>query len=117
MLKPVREFTPEALQALARYDWPGNVRELENVVERAVILSDGESIGREDLAVADASAAGVAVTEKPGTGSLEEIERDHILRVLKESGGNQSRASQLLGIDRKTLYLKLRKYGLPEAPD
>jgi DNA-binding NtrC family response regulator len=117
MLKPVREFTPEALQALGHYSWPGNVRELENVVERAVILSDGESIGREDLAVPDASAVtAAAVTEKPGTGSLGEIERDHILRVLREAGGNQSRASQLLGIDRKTLYLKLRKYGLPEDP-
>ena len=116
MLKPVREFTPEALRALGRYDWPGNVRELENVVERAVILCDGEAIGREDLAVPDASAAAVAAAEKPATGSLEEIERDHILRVLREAGGNQSRASQLLGIDRKTLYLKLRKYGLPEPP-
>jgi DNA-binding NtrC family response regulator len=115
MLKPVRAFTPEALRALGRYDWPGNVRELENVVERAVILCDGEAIGREDLAVPDAGAS-AAAQERPGTGSLEEIERDHILRVLKEAGGNQSRASQLLGIDRKTLYLKLRKYGLPESP-
>ena len=116
MLKPAREFTPEAVRALELYGWPGNVRELENVVERAVILCDGETIGREDLAVPDANAAAADAAGKPGTGSLEEIERDHILRVLRESGGNQSRASQLLGIDRKTLYLKLRKYGLPESP-
>jgi DNA-binding NtrC family response regulator len=115
MLKPVREFTPDALRVLGSYGWPGNVRELENVVERAVILCDGEAIGREDLAVPDARAVATTAGGKPGGGSLEEIERDHILRVLRETGGNQSRASQLLGIDRKTLYLKLRKYGLPEA--
>ena len=92
------------------------MRELENVVERAVILCEGEAIGLDDIAVPPAGAAAGAVSERTGTGSLEEIERDHILRVLKETGGNQSRASQLLGIDRKTLYLKLRKYGLAETP-
>jgi DNA-binding NtrC family response regulator len=56
MLKPVREFTPDALRALGSYGWPGNVRELESVVERAVILCDAEAIGREDLAVPEATA-------------------------------------------------------------
>jgi DNA-binding NtrC family response regulator len=112
-----RDFTPEALAALAAYRWPGNVRELENVVERAVILCDGDLIGPEDLAVPSPVVAAPSPGASAGAGpvALEEIEREHILRVLGEAGGNQSRASQLLGIDRKTLYLKLRKYGLPEA--
>jgi DNA-binding NtrC family response regulator len=114
MAKPVREFAPDALASLAAYAWPGNVRELENVIERAVILCEGDSIGRGDLAVPPSSTPPAAAAPG-GTGSLEEIEREHILRVLREVGGNQSRASQLLGIDRKTLYLKLRKYGVPEG--
>ncbi|HEY6097853.1 MAG TPA: sigma-54 dependent transcriptional regulator [Anaeromyxobacter sp.] len=109
--KPVCDFGEDALATLAGYSWPGNVRELENVVERAAILCEGGAIGRDDLAVPPPAAAA-----RPGGGSLEEIEREHILRVLREAGGNQSRASQLLGIDRKTLYLKLRRYGLPETP-
>jgi DNA-binding NtrC family response regulator len=113
-----RDFTPEALAALAAYRWPGNVRELENVVERAVILCDGDLIGPEDLAVPSPVVAAPSPGASAGAGpvALEDLEREHILRVLREAGGNQSRASQLLGIDRKTLYLKLRKYGLPEAP-
>ena len=71
-----------------------------------------DRIGAEDLAVPAA-----AVRNRVGTNpSLEEMEKNYILRVLKEANGNQSRASQLLGIDRKTLYLKLKKYGLTEAP-
>jgi len=108
---PARDFSPAALLALSSYAWPGNVRELQNVVERAVILCDGELLEPEDLGMTAAAAP-----ERGAAGSLEEIERGHILRVLREAGGNQSRASQLLGIDRKTLYLKLRKYGLPEPP-
>ena len=92
------------------------MRELENVIERAVILCEGDLIDREDLAVPAPVAAPAAPTTGGAALSLEELERDHILRVLREAGGNQSRASQVLGIDRKTLYLKLRKYGLPEAP-
>jgi two-component system response regulator HydG/two-component system response regulator AtoC len=77
------------------------------------VLCEGPLIGRADLALPgpDPTAA-----PAPADDSLEQIEREHILRVLRETGGNQSRASQRLGIDRKTLYLKLRKYGLPEAP-
>jgi DNA-binding NtrC family response regulator len=108
--RPAADFTADALAALAAYHWPGNVRELRNVVERAVILCEGALIGRGDLAVPAATAP-----ERAAGASLEEIERGHILRVLRETGGNQSRASQLLGIDRKTLYLKLRRYGIVDG--
>jgi DNA-binding NtrC family response regulator len=106
--KAVTDISPEALELLAGYHWPGNVRELESVIERAVILCEGDTLGAEDLSLPAA-----AVVDELGTNpSLEEMEKTYILRVLKEANGNQSRASQLLGIDRKTLYLKLKKYGI-----
>jgi DNA-binding NtrC family response regulator len=104
--KVVMDFTAEALELLAGYHWPGNVRELENVIERAVILCESDQIGAEDLSIP------AAVTELGTNPSLEEMEKNYILRVLKEANHNQSKASQLLGIDRKTLYLKLKKYGI-----
>lgn len=105
--KQIEGFTSRAMETLNGYPWPGNVRELENVIERAVILCDTEKIDIEDL----------SITLQPlkvlsANPSLEEIEKDYILRVLKEANGNQSKASQILGIDRKTLYLKLKKYGI-----
>ncbi len=106
--KAISDFTPEALELLAVYHWPGNVRELENVVERAVIICEADRIGADDLSIPSS-----AKVEELGTNpSLEEMEKAYILRVLKETGNNQSKASQLLGIDRKTLYLKLKKYGI-----
>ncbi|MBI5640188.1 MAG: sigma-54-dependent Fis family transcriptional regulator [Nitrospirae bacterium] len=106
--KAVSDFGPEVMSLLSAYQWPGNVRELENVVERAVILCDSDTIGIEDISVPPQNKAG----EKGSKPSLEEMEKEHILGVLRQTGGNQSKASQLLGIDRKTLYLKLKKYGL-----
>ncbi len=108
MSKSIGDLTPEAREMLAAYHWPGNVRELENVMERAVILCESDRLGAEDL-----SLPSPAIIPELGTNpSLEEMEKTYILRVLKEAGGNQSKASQLLGIDRKTLYLKLKKYGI-----
>jgi DNA-binding NtrC family response regulator len=108
LAKSITDLTPDALELLSAYHWPGNVRELENVVERAVILCESDKLGAEDLSIPSP-----AVVAELGTNpSLEEMEKTYILRVLKETNGNQSRASQLLGIDRKTLYLKLKKYGI-----
>ena len=105
--KSIAGFRPDAREALTRYHWPGNVRELENVIERSVILCDTEEVGPEDLSVpADSFVEG---SNSPL--SLDEMEKEHIVRILREADGNQSRASQILGIDRKTLYLKLKKYG------
>ncbi len=108
LFKAITEFTAEALDLLAGYNWPGNVRELENVIERAVILCESGRIGAEDLSISSYA----AVADMSVNPSLEEMEKNYILRVLKEAGNNQSKASQLLGIDRKTLYLKLKKYGI-----
>jgi DNA-binding NtrC family response regulator len=85
------------------------VRELENVVERAVILCETDVIKREDVSV-----AGNALPNKKihGTPQLQEVEKNYILSVLEKTGGNQTKASRLLGLDRKTLYLKLKKYGI-----
>ncbi len=106
--KPINDFTAEALELFSAYRWPGNVRELENVIERAVIVCESGTIGAEDLSIPSYA----AVADMNVNPSLEEMEKTYILRVLKETGGNQSKASQLLGIDRKTLYLKLKKYGI-----
>jgi two-component system response regulator AtoC len=113
MSKDIRGFTGGALEALARYQWPGNVRELENVIERAVILCDSDKITPEDLSIPFISSS-VQPEDQEAGATLERMERDHILKVLRESNGNQSRTSQILGIDRKTLYLKLKKYGIDE---
>ncbi len=110
MGKSVRDIDPEALEFLRRYAWPGNVRELENEIERSVILCETEAIGVHDLSITDRVSTAVRGTQP----MLEEIEKECIVKVLRETGGNQTRASKILGINRKTLYLKLRKYGLSE---
>lgn len=108
--KPISDFAPAVLDILNGYDWPGNARELENIIERAVILCDSENIREEDISLPAVNI--VKDIPVPANPSLEEAEKDHILRILHEAGGNQSKASQMLGIDRKTLYLKLKKYGI-----
>ena len=104
--KPVEGFTREALYALLEYDWPGNVRELQNVIERAVVLTRHTLITPEDLALPTGPPARHRVP------TLEEVEREHIRRVLSLTGGNLSEAARLLGIHRNTLRQKIRAWGL-----
>ncbi len=107
--KSVKGISDDALKLMLSYDWPGNIRELENLIERAVLLCDNDYIETEDIAIP----SGYTVSKEPETlVRLEDVEREHIKRVLEETDGNQTRASRILGIDRKTLYLKIRKYGL-----
>ena len=108
LAKAIRDVDRDVLDLLMDYHWPGNVRELENIMERAVILCEGETLDADCLSIPSP----VVVDELGTNPSLEEMEKTYILRVLKEAKNNQSRASQLLGIDRKTLYLKLKKYGI-----
>lgn len=107
--KDISGFEDEVVNAFGRYHWPGNVRELENVIERAVILCDRDRVGVDDISLPVATVSPGNMGEDK---SLEGMEKDYIFKVLREANGNQSVASQVLGIDRKTLYLKLKKYGV-----
>ncbi len=103
---------PETLRRMMDYDWPGNVRELENFVERAMIMYQGAPAIRFDIPTAAESETehGLLARARGARWSLEQLEREHILSVLEETGGNQTRASEILGIDRRTLYRKLKRY-------
>jgi DNA-binding NtrC family response regulator len=103
-----RSLSPDALDALKDYPWPGNVRELENIIERAMILSEGEVIQREDIS--SCLKGGPSSGGRPKDASLAEVERCHILKVLADAGANKAQAARSLGIDVKTLYNKLRDY-------
>ena len=115
-----KRLEPEAAARLRAHAWPGNVRELANVLERVVLLHDGDVIGPEDLGMpADVASAGVALDARGvrvdfsrGGLSLREVERRLILEALKEAGGNRRRASQLLGISMETLRYRMEKHGL-----
>jgi DNA-binding NtrC family response regulator len=112
MGRPARSFSPEAMRLMQTYDWPGNVRELQNVVERAVVLQRGEVVQVSDLPLNAAAAPAVDTSL-----SLEDVERTHIQRVLDQFEGNVSRAARALGIDRVTLYNKIRRYDLKRSND
>lgn len=109
--KSVRKISQDALDLLLAYHWPGNIRELENVVQRAVLLARGEEIESDNLLINI-----IKIPSYQDTGikllSLEEIEKQHIARVLEFTAWNKTRASQILGINRKTLLEKRKKYGL-----
>src|SRR5687768_10878158 len=103
-----------AVEALQEYQWPGNVRELENALERAVILSTGDTIGVELLPerVTERRAEPLVSPRTPANPTLEAVERAYIMWVLQSEGGNKSRAAEVLGIDPSTLYRKLSRYGV-----
>lgn len=107
-------ITPDALALLTAYGWQGNVRELENTIERAVALARGAVLTVEDLPkkIRESSSQTSAILEnaKAKRLTLDELEQTYILEILRESGGNKSRAAEILGLDRKTLYRKLDEY-------
>ena len=111
-------FSPEAMVRLQQYDWPGNIRELRNLIERLLILHEGEEIGmamlpREFLKSAAPTAAEAEPEGASGTlPSLAEIERRHVERVLKATGWNKARAARVLQVDIKTLNKKIRDSGI-----
>ncbi len=104
-------ITDRALQCLMAYDWPGNIRELQNVLERGLILSEGGLITDQSLPKELADQAGGSAPDESFL-SLEVVERQHILAVLQYVGGNRTRAAEILGIGRKTLYRKLHSLSL-----
>ncbi|HYQ41050.1 MAG TPA: sigma-54 dependent transcriptional regulator [Polyangiaceae bacterium] len=113
--KDVHSLDAEAAEKLSAYAWPGNVRELANCMERAVALTRNESIGVADLPEKirnyRTSHVLVAATDPTELVPMEEVEKRYILRVLEAVGGNKTLAAQVLGLDRKTLYRKLDRYG------
>jgi DNA-binding NtrC family response regulator len=115
--KPVNNFTPEAMELLLRYPWPGNVRELRTAIERGVVLCRGERITARDLppalrgAPAGAPAA-AAPSASPADLTVKDAEKELVVRVLKETGGNRTLAARKLGMSRRTLHRKLHAYHL-----
>jgi DNA-binding NtrC family response regulator len=108
-------FGAEALEALDAYAWPGNVRELRNVVRRAALLAEGPEIEVGDLmlpAAAPRPSPDLPQQAPDLSRPLEEVERDYILAVLSECGGNKAKAARVLGIAVKTIYNKLEAWGL-----
>ena len=109
--RPVRGFTPQAIEAIEAYRWPGNVRELENRVKRAVIMADGAQVSLDDLELSAQSDE-----ERPEPFNLREVrekaESQAILRALARTDGNVSKTAELLGVTRPTLYNLMKKYGI-----
>ena len=125
--KAVSHVSEEAMARLRAYSWPGNIRELEHAIERAVAMTNTSVLFPEDFppelarestahpsggegAAAAPTGAPSAGTE--GAGSLEELEKAHIVKVLQDVNFNKSKASEILGIDRATLYRKAQRYGI-----
>lgn len=109
----IKKVSPQVKKALVEYDWPGNIRELENTIERAVVLSLGDSLEIETLIYHGISSSSRYLkTIGAETKTLENVEKEHIQNVLRAQKGNKSKTSEILGIDRKTLLAKIKKYGL-----
>jgi DNA-binding NtrC family response regulator len=109
MKKRIDGVSAEAMAGLMAWDWPGNVRELRNVLERGAVVATGPVIQLADLGLPTKTDA----PPRAGTlASLEEVEKRHVAAVLAHAGGNVSQSARILGIDRVTLYNKMRKYGI-----
>lgn len=126
--KRITQVSDEAMQLLRSYTWPGNIRELEHAIERAVAMTSTAVLYAEDFPIfikqrtedsgtgdRPASSSGVSDSGMPTHLSLEQVERAHILRVLQDVHYNKSKAADLLGIDRATLYRKAQRYGIALA--
>jgi DNA-binding NtrC family response regulator len=113
--KSITGITKKALAWLRRYDWPGNVRELENAIERAVIVAQGRMIGIDDLPHAVRGAETSKAIEIEVGATVDEVEKRMILQTLAYTRGDRTRAAQMLGIGRKTLYRKLQRYNLGQT--
>jgi DNA-binding NtrC family response regulator len=110
-----KRLAPETLRCLEAYQWPGNVRELQHVIQRGVILGAGDVLQPGDLPAEVQCGTGptpAAAADASAAGSLEVMERQHIVATLRQVGGHRGKAAALLGIDPKTLYRKLLSYGI-----
>jgi DNA-binding NtrC family response regulator len=107
MNKNVTDFSPQALEMISGYDWPGNIREVRNVVERAMVVAKGNQIQVEDLSFPFPSQSMSLVGE-----SLEDVEKNHIEKILNLTKGNIAQAAEILKLSRLTIYNKIEKYHL-----
>ena len=109
MNRNLKTISAEAVDALRRYSWPGNVRELENVIERTLVLTDGDEIAPQDLPLdpPESDTGETGLNDRLAT-----LERSLIEEALAEAGGNKTQAAGTLGIKTSALYYKLEKYGL-----
>jgi two-component system, NtrC family, response regulator HydG len=112
--KTIDGLSENAMNALLGYGWPGNVRELENTMERLVVFTQGQTIQTRDLIYSNTVLSQMVSSEPI---RLEEMEREHIMKVISRADGNKTQAAKLLGIDRKTLRIKLKKYGIEDSVD
>jgi len=114
--KKIKGFTPQAMDRLLKYNWPGNVRELMNAIERGVVLSRSDYLDEEELSLVlrshmpteEAALLKIEAEDMP----LEAVEKEAIVKTLEMAGGNKSEAARRLGITRRTLHIKLKKYGM-----
>jgi two-component system response regulator HydG len=111
--KEVSEVSEGGLSILMQYDWPGNVRELENAIERAIITCKTKILAEEDFAFLGHGSGGHQSWEIPKNMTLDEVEKQVIVSTLQRTQGNIKEAASLLGIDRSTLYDRIKKYQLP----
>jgi two-component system NtrC family response regulator len=107
--RPAMTLSPEAIDAIAAHSWPGNVRELENVIKRAVIMADSTTITAQDIGLAIPDPDGVALNLRQ---VRDEAEKSAVISVLGRVNGNLSKAAELLGISRPTLYDLMHRFGL-----
>ena len=114
MKKKIEGISPEALNSIMAYIWPGNVRELENTIERAMVITKGTMIHVEDLGLPSRAEENSLTCAAPPSGdkSMKAVEKNHMAKILKENDWNIQRSAEILGIDRVTLYNKIRKYEL-----
>lgn len=115
---PIKRITSDAMNRLLQLHWEGNVRELENMIERLVVLSRGPNVEAQDITSTEASDTdkffGKAIEDSP---SIEQLEKRYIQYILNKTGGKKEKASQILGINRRTLYRKEREYGLVDIDE
>jgi DNA-binding NtrC family response regulator len=107
----VKKISPEVLTIFEKHDWPGNVRELENCIERAIVMGKDEVIQPSDLP-AHLYSINSTLVKSSNSNSLEEVEKDLILKALIKTGGNQVKAAKNLGVSRRTLQYRMGKYGI-----
>ena len=110
--KNIRAISDRAMKALFEYDWPGNVRELENAIERAVVLAEDDVISPSELLYYGLSAETPSRSDTGKSQRLVDVEKEHIAKTLKMLNGHRGKTAERLGIDRKTLRSKLKKYGM-----